>query len=83
MIPSNTDYSTSEEYIANHELEYAIVDFMQNNYVELVADPNIPELGEISQIMLDAGQKMFSEQAADVQTEMDNAQKKIEEVMGR
>ena len=83
MIPSNTDYSTSEEYIANHELEYAIVDFMQNNYVELVADPNIPELGEISQIMLDAGQKMFSDQAADVQSEMDNAQKKIEEVMGR
>lgn len=83
MIPSNTDYSTSEDYIANHELEYAIVDFMQNNYTELVADPNIPELGEISQIMLDAGQKMFSDQAADVQTEMDDAQKKIEEVMGR
>lgn len=83
MIPSNTDYSTSEEYIANHELEYAIVDFMQNNYTELVADPNIPELGEISQIMLDAGQKMFSDQAADVKTEMDDAQKKIEEVMGR
>lgn len=83
MIPSNTDYSTSEEYIANHELEYAIVDFMQNNYTELIADPNIPELGEISQIMLDAGQKMFSDQAADVQTEMDDAQKKIEEVMGK
>lgn len=83
MIPSNTDYSTSEDYIANHELEYAIVDFMQNNYTELVADPNIPELGEISQIMLDAGQKMFSDQAADVKTEMDDAQKKIEEAMGR
>lgn len=83
MIPSNTDYSTSEDYIANHELEYAIVDFMQNNYTDLIADPNIPELGEISQIMLDAGQKMFSDQAADVKTEMDDAQKKIEEVMGR
>ena len=33
--------------------------------------------------MLDAAQKMFSEQAADVQTEMDNAQKQIEEVMSR
>lgn len=83
MIPSNTDYSTSEDYIANHELEYAIVDFMQNDYTDLVADPNIPELGEISQIMLDACQKMFSEQAADVQTELDDAQAKIEEVMGK
>ncbi len=83
MIPSNMDYSTSDEYIQNHELEYAIVDFMQNNYTDLVADPNIPQLGEISQIMLDACQKMFSEQAADVQTEMDSAQKSIEEVMGR
>lgn len=83
MIPSNMDYSTSDEYIKNHELEYAIVGFMQNNYTDLVADPNIPQLGEISQIMLDACQKMFSEQAADVQTEMDNAQKAIEEVMGR
>lgn len=83
MIPSNTDYSTSDDYIKNHALEYAIVDFMQNNYTELVADPNIAQLGEISQIMLDAGQKMFSEQAADVQTEMDAAQKKVEEVMSR
>ena len=83
MIPSNTDYSTSDEYIENHELEYAIVDYMQNNYEELVADPNIAQLGEISQIMLDAAQKMFSEQAADVKTEMDNAQKQIEEVMSR
>ena len=83
MIPSNTDYSTSDEYIKNHELEYAIVGFMQNNYAELIADPNIAQLGEISQVMLDAAQKMFSEQAADVQTEMDNAQKQIEEVMSR
>lgn len=83
MIPSNTDYSTSEEYIQNHELEYSIVDFMQNDYTDLVADPNIPQLGEISQIMLDACQKMFSEQAADVQTEMDDAQAKIEEVMNK
>ena len=56
---------------------------MQNNYEELIADPNIAQLGEISQIMLDAAQKMFSEQAADVKTEMDNAQKQIEEVMSR
>ncbi len=82
MIRSNTDYSTSNEYIKNHELESAIVGFMQNNYAELIAGPNIPS-GEISQVMLDAAQKMFSEQAADVQTEMDNAQKQIEEVMSR
>lgn len=39
MIPSNTDYSTSDEYIKNHELEHKIVEFMQNNYTDLVADP--------------------------------------------
>lgn len=83
MIPSNTDYSTSEGYISGHELQSAIVRYMQDNYDTLIADPNIPQLGEISQIMLDAAQKMFSEQAADVQTEMDNAQKQIEEVMSR
>ena len=83
MIPSNTDYSTSDEYIQNHELEHKIVEFMQNNYTDLVADPNISQLGEISQIMLDAAQKLFSEQAADVQEEMDSAQKQVEEVMSR
>lgn len=83
MIPSNTDYSTSDEYIKNHELEYKIVDFMQNNYATLVADPNIPQLGEISQIMLDACQHMFSEQGVDVKSEMDDAQSKIEEVMSK
>ena len=54
-----------------------------SNYTDLVADPNISQLGEISQIMLDAAQKMFSEQAADVQEEMDSAQKQVEEVMSR
>lgn len=44
MIPSNTDYSTSDEYIKNHELEHKIVEFMQNNYTDLVADPNISQL---------------------------------------
>lgn len=56
---------------------------MQNNYATLVADPNIPQLGEISQIMLDACQHMFSEQGADVKSEMDDAQSKIEEVMNK
>ena len=49
----------------------------------LFRSPNISQLGEISQIMLDAAQKMFSEQAADVQEEMDSAQKQVEEVMSR
>lgn len=56
---------------------------MQNNYTTLIADPNIPQLGEISQIMLDACQHMFSEQGADVKSEMDDAQSKIEEVMSK
>lgn len=83
MIPSNLDYSTSDEYIKNHSLEYGIVDFMKNNYTDLVADPNIAQLGEISQIMLDAGQAMFSEQAADPQKKLDEAAKAIKEVMSR
>ena len=56
---------------------------MQNIYTDLVADPFISQLVEISQIMLDAAQKMFSEQAADVQEEMDSAQKQVEEDMSR
>ncbi len=59
MIPNKIDYSTSDEYIQNHELEHKIVEFMQNNYTDLVATLNISQLGEISQIMLDAAQKMF------------------------
>ena len=58
-------------------------ELMHNNYATLVADPNIPQLGEISQIMLDACQHMFSEQGADVKSEMDDAQSKIEEVMNK
>ncbi len=83
MIPSNLDYSTSDEYLKNNALAYSIVDFMKNNYTTLVADPNIPQLGEMSKIMLDAGQAMFSEQAADVKTKMDEAQKAIQEVLSR
>jgi hypothetical protein len=37
----------------------------------------------MSKIMLDAGQAMFSEQAADVKTKMAEAQKAIQEVISR
>lgn len=76
-------YKEDQDPVYKDSAMEAFFQFKGNDTADLVADPNISQLGEISQIMLDAAQKMFSEQAADVQEEMDSAQKQVEEVMSR
>lgn len=82
QIPASVEYSTSDEYAENYPMSHLFVDFIQNNYTTLVSDPAIPQYGEISQVLLDTSQIIFSDQSMDVSEEMDKAQSKIEEIIG-
>lgn len=81
MIPSSKSYSSSEEYKNAYPLAQLFPLFAKENYTTLISDPSIPQHGEIQQVMIDATQAMFSSRGADVQTTMNDAQKKIEAIM--
>ena len=59
MIPSNVDYSTSDEYKSNYALSSSFADLL-NSYAPQVADPFIAQQGELNQTMIDATQKIFA-----------------------
>ena len=83
MIPSAKSYSSSKEYKEAYPLAQLFPQFEKNNYATLISDPSIPQQGEIQQVMIDATQAMFSSKGADVQTTMDDAQRKIEAIMNK
>ncbi|TDX41421.1 carbohydrate ABC transporter substrate-binding protein (CUT1 family) [Halanaerobium congolense] len=82
MIPSNQEYIEKSDFAKNNPLAYKYYDFIDNNYRELVADPSIPQMGELSRIMINATQEMFEggDEPSKVLTE---AAEEIEEVLDR
>lgn len=82
MIPSNKAFSSSKEYASTHELAGVFNSFLDNNYTTLVADPAIPQLGELEKVMVDATQAMFAA-GEDCQTALDQAATECKEIMER
>lgn len=78
MIPSNPKYSTSEEYKTTYPLAAKFVEFM-DDYV-LVNDPAIPELGELTDILINSTQQMFVRNM-DAKTVLDDAAKQMKAVV--
>ena len=55
MIPSNTEYSTGSDYYATWPLNAKLASLAEERYYEPpTLDPEIPELGEINRIMINA-----------------------------
>jgi ABC-type glycerol-3-phosphate transport system substrate-binding protein len=60
MIPTNLDFSLSDEYKASEPLNAQLAAFVDALYFFPAAvDPNIPQLGEMERIMIDAAQEAF------------------------
>lgn len=77
MIPSNLAYSTSEEYQKMEPLNAELAGLVSTRYkMPASVDPNIPQLGEMSNIMVEAAQAVFIT-GADVKTSLDDAANKI------
>lgn len=82
MIPSNKAFSSSEAYTSTHELAGVFNSFLDNEYTTLVADPAIPQLGELEKVMIDATQAMFAA-GEDCQTVLDQAAEDCKAIMER
>lgn len=81
MIPSNRDYIASSDYKTRNPMSYKIYEFGETLYADqLLADPAIPQQGELQQIMIDAVQEIFAA-GEDPQTVFDDAAEQMKEVM--
>jgi ABC-type glycerol-3-phosphate transport system substrate-binding protein len=82
MIPSSKSYASSDGYKSAYQMGGLFNEFLANNYATPVSDPPIPQLGEMSQIMIDAAQQMFVNDA-DVKATLDDAAQRLKEVMNK
>ncbi|WP_339271155.1 extracellular solute-binding protein [Paenibacillus sp. FSL K6-1330] len=80
MIPSSKEYAESEEYKSENPLAAQFFDFQENVYAPAVMDPPIPELGSLSQILINAAQEMFVGMK-DAKTALDSAAEQMKDTM--
>lgn len=60
MIPTNTDFSLSEEYKSSEPLNAQLAAFVKElYYFPAATDPSIPQLGEMEKILVNAAQEVF------------------------
>lgn len=81
MVPSSRSFAAMEVYRENNPLESQFFNFMVNYYGPLLLDPFIPEMDDIKAVLQEAAERMFSSEAADVETEMNAAQARVQEIM--
>ena len=80
MIPTLKSYNTSAEYAELIPINAELVKLANENYkFPAVIDPNIPELGEMSQIMVEAAQAAFITNA-DVGETLDTAAAQMKDI---
>jgi ABC-type glycerol-3-phosphate transport system substrate-binding protein len=81
MIPASVEYSTSDGYKTDYPQSSLFAEFL-DVYAPQVADPFIPQQGELSQIMVNATQEMFTS-GRDCKAVLDRAAESCRQVMNR
>ena len=83
MIPNSRSYVLQSDYESNYPLAYRFFDFIENDYDPLVADPSIPQIGELQQVLIEATQLIFSSLAANPEEVLRDAAERMRGVMNR
>lgn len=81
MIPANTEYSTSDAYKSEYALSSTFADLL-TIYAPQVADPFIPQQGELNQTMINAMQEIFAA-GKDPKTVLDKAAEDCKAIMNK
>lgn len=77
MIPTNINYSTGDEYMQLEPLNAELASLAKERYkAPAVFDPSIPQLGEMSRVMVEAAQRAFIN-GEDVDEVLDQAAEEI------
>ena len=81
MIPASVEYANSNEYNEEYELASVFVSFLES-YAPQIADPFIPQQGELNQVLIDATQRIFAG-GEDPKSVLDEANEQCKMVMER
>lgn len=81
MVPQNKEVMTSDWYLKEYPLNAAVSDFLNTRYrLPPMTNPNIPQSGELSRIMVEASQETFIT-GADCQETYDKAAEEIKKIL--
>jgi multiple sugar transport system substrate-binding protein len=80
MIPSSKEYADTAEFKEAKPLAAEFFRFQENVYAPAVMDPPIPELGTLSQVIVNAAQDMFVSMK-DAQTTLDQAAEQMKDAL--
>ena len=81
MTPASRSFAETDAYRAQYPMSYQFLGFMTDNYGSLILSPAIPQYQELLRVLIDAGQNMYSERAADPQAELDAAAEIMKAIM--
>jgi ABC-type glycerol-3-phosphate transport system substrate-binding protein len=83
MIPSNSTYYGGEAYWAAEPLNAQLAQLASERYqMPASLDPNIPQMGEMSRVMVNAAQEAFIT-GADVKATLDKAAEEIKVILSQ
>jgi len=81
MIPSNLTYANSAAYQQVEPLNAQLVQLVKTRYITpAIVDPNIPQMGEITRVMVDSAQEVFITQQ-DPKTVLDTAAQQVKKIL--
>jgi multiple sugar transport system substrate-binding protein len=83
MIPANLKFATSDAYKKSEPLNAQLVDLVQKRYkLDGQIDPNIPQAGAMTDIMVQAAQEAFIN-GADVKATLDKAAEQMKKELSK
>ena len=83
MVPQNKEVMASDWYYKEYPLNAAVSEFLNTRYrLPPMTNPNIPQSGETTRIMVEAAQEMFIT-GADVQETLDKAAEEIKKILAK
>jgi len=83
MTPNSKSYAGTEAYKAAYPLSNKFITFLDGIYDKAMLAPATEKFGELQNAFIEAGQRMFGEQGADPQTELDALAEEMKEIMNR
>lgn len=83
MVPQNKEIMESDWYYKEYPLNAAVSEFLNNRYrLPPMANPNIPQSGELQRVLVEAAQEAFIT-GADCQETLDKAAEEMKKILSK
>jgi ABC-type glycerol-3-phosphate transport system substrate-binding protein len=83
MTPNSKSFAETEEYRTNYPLSVKFINFLDGIYDNAMLAPATEKFGELQNAFIETGQRMFGEDGADPQAELDELAEEMKDIMRR